>query len=85
MELVLGIIAVIAAIALMPAIAIAGFTIVTVLISVGLWVVMMPFAWAISAIEKFKSRKELARKRKEFEDMKKRVEKVHNKFRQRMQ
>ena len=81
MELVLGIIAVIATIALMPVIFLVGMLVVAIVLGI----VMMPFAWIIGIAETIKTKKEIARKRRAFEEMKKRVEEVNKNFRERMQ
>lgn len=81
MELVLGIIAVIAAIALMPVIFLVGMLVVAIVLGI----VMIPFAWIIGIAETIRTKKEIARKRRAFEEMKKRVEEVNKNFRDRMQ
>lgn len=81
MELVGGIIAVIFAIALMPVVLYTGFMIVTMAFGI----VMIPVAWIFSALEIMRTKKEVARKEKEFESMKARVKEVNERFRKRMQ
>lgn len=80
MELVVGIIAVIGTIALMPVIFLVGMLAVVVVLGI----IMMPFAWIIGVTETIRAKKEIARKRKAFEEMKKRVGEVNKNFSQRM-
>ena len=81
MELVIGIIAVIVAIALMPVILYTGFIIITVAFGI----IMIPFAGVISVIEAIKTKKELAKKSKEFETMKNRIAEANKKFSEHVQ
>ena len=55
MELVLGIIAVIATIALMPVIFLVGMLVVAIVLGI----VMMPFAWIIGIVETIITKKEI--------------------------
>ena len=81
MDIVLGIIAVIVVIALMPVIMYAGFIVVTLVFGI----LMLPVAWMINLAEIVRNKKELTRKKQEFEKMKRAVEDVNKKFRQRIQ
>ena len=85
MDFIGGIISIIVSIALMPVIALAGFLVVFMLIPILLGIIMMPFAWIIGGVERIKARKEIARKKIEFEEREARVLKIQEQIRQRMQ